>query len=115
MKLPNYEQAIVPQAKITEYLLSLSHEDGRSKARFFLSFGFSLERWQTLAGALLAHAANYEVAKIEPSPFGLRYVIEGIISAPDGRTPHIRVVWFIETEKDRPRFVTAYPSPRSEA
>ena len=113
MKLPNYERALVPQAKITAYLLSLNHEDGRSKARFFMSFGFAVEQWQTLAEALLAHAAAHEVAKIEPSPFGLRYVIEGIISTPDGRTPQIRTVWFIENGEERARFVTAYPLERS--
>jgi hypothetical protein len=111
MKLPNYEQAVVPQAKIVEYLLSLNHEDGRSKARFFLSFGFRIEQWEVLASALLAHAANHEITKIESSPFGTRYVVEGIISAPDGRTAHIRAVWFIETDEERPRFVTAILYP----
>jgi hypothetical protein len=28
MKLPNYEQAVIPKAKITDYLLSLSHQMG---------------------------------------------------------------------------------------
>lgn len=96
MKLPYFDRATVPQAKITDYLLSLSHDDGRSKARFFISFGFSNENWKLLAQALLHHAAENEVSKIESSPFGSRYVIEGIISAPDGRTPFIRAVWFIE-------------------
>jgi len=109
MKLPNYDKAFVPQAKITEYLLSLSHEDGRSKARFFLEFGFSNEAWQELAQVLQQHAVEHELTKIESSPFGTRYVIEGIISAPDGRTPLIRAIWFVETDEDTPRFVTAYP------
>jgi hypothetical protein len=109
VKLPNYELAIVPQAKITKYLLSLSHEDGRSKARFFIGFGFSNADWELLAQALLNHAEENEVSKIEASPFGTRYVIEGIISAPDGRTPLIRTVWFIEEGEYVPKFATAYP------
>jgi len=44
MKLPNHEKAVVPKAKITDYLLSLSHRDGCSKAKFFMLFGFSPER-----------------------------------------------------------------------
>jgi hypothetical protein len=50
----------------------------------------------------------------EASPFGTRYVIEGIISTPDGRAPFIRAVWFIETGEQIPRFVTAYPLQRRE-
>jgi hypothetical protein len=32
VKLPDREHAVVPERKITEYLLSLAHRDGRSKA-----------------------------------------------------------------------------------
>ncbi len=83
MKLPNYENAIVPQAKVTQF-----------------------------ADALARHAAENEVAKSEQVRFGTRYVIDGIIHAPDGRTPNVRSVWFIEQGEPIPRFVTAYPLPR---
>lgn len=43
MHTPNADMAEVPPAKVTRYLLSLESEDGRSKAAFFLSRGFSLE------------------------------------------------------------------------
>lgn len=109
MKLPNATEAIVPQQKITEYLLSLTHRDGQSKARFFLRFGFGSDRWETLATALRQHALDHPVQAIEPSPFGTRYVIEGPLIAPDGRRPVIRVVWFLETDATIPRLVTAYP------
>ncbi|MEW5720674.1 MAG: DUF6883 domain-containing protein [Chloroflexota bacterium] len=49
-----------------------------------------------LADALARHAAESEVAKSEQVRFGMRYVIDGIIHAPDGRTPSIRSVWFVE-------------------
>ena len=113
MKLPNREQAFVPRAKVTAYLLSLAHEDGRGKAKFFVRFGFQVEEWQTLASALQRHAADYEVTKVEESPFGKRYVIEGAMAAPDGRFPSVRSVWFIRSGEQSPRFVTAYPLPRS--
>jgi hypothetical protein len=112
MKLPNHEQGVIPKAKITDYLLSLSHPDGHGKAIFFLSFGFTIETWEILAEALRRHAASHEVTKVEPSPFGTRYVIEGIIATPDGRTPAIRAIWFTETGEQIPRFATAYPLSR---
>ena len=39
MKLPNAENAYVEERKITAYLLDPEHEEGGSKARFFLAFG----------------------------------------------------------------------------
>lgn len=109
MKLPNYDKAIVPREKIVDYLLSHAHRDGRSKAAFFTQFGFSADVWQTLVESLLRHAAEHEVAKVETSPFGTRYVIEGDLRTPDGRTPLVRVVWFVDDGADTPRLATAYP------
>ena len=109
MKLLNVEAAGVSEDKITGYLLSATHRDGRHKAAFFLGFGFAADAWQTLAAALLKHAADHEVGKVESTPFGTRYVVEGTIEAPFGRTPSIRSVWFLEPSQDAPRFVTAYP------
>jgi len=109
VNLPNYAQAVVPERKITEYLLSLTHRDGRSKATFFMSFGFTIDDWEELAAALLRHAAEHEVIVVEDTPFGTSYVVEGSLTTPDSRSPQVRVVWFIETGESIPRLVTAYP------
>jgi hypothetical protein len=112
MKLPNLETAVVPPAKITDYLLSETHPDGRHKARFFPGFGFSFDNRQALEHAVRQHISDHEVAKVEPSAFGARYVVEGIMTAPDGRSPLVRTVWFIRHEGESPQFVTAYPRRR---
>jgi hypothetical protein len=52
MKLPNAQSAIVPERKITHYLLNPAHPAGGSKAAFFLRFGFTAAQWEQLAGAL---------------------------------------------------------------
>lgn len=109
MKLPNVQYAVVPPEKITEYLLSETHPEGRDKAVFFRHFGFQLFEWEVLAQALLDHAGAHEVVKTVPSRFGIRYVIEGELQTPDGRLPRIRAVWFVSIDSDVPRLVTAYP------
>jgi hypothetical protein len=95
MKLPNVERAVVPSRKIAHYLLSATHRDGRHKAAFFRSFGFTLETWEELAAALLEHARKYDVVETVPTLFGMNFVIEGALPAPDGRAPKVRAVWFI--------------------
>lgn len=62
-----------------------------------------------MAQALQELAQSNDVAKVEATPFGQRYVIDGTIRSPDGRNPMIRTVWFVEKETDNPYFVTAYP------
>ena len=56
MRLPNVENAEIPESKITKYLLSTTHRAGKSKASFFMQFGFNVDRWEALALALKQHA-----------------------------------------------------------
>lgn len=112
MKLPNASLAVVPERKVTHYLLNPAHPAGGSKASFFLRFGFSVAEWQRLADALLRHARENEVVGTEPTPHGRRYVVDGPLLAPDGSELNIRSAWFIDAGGAAPRFVTAHPLPR---
>ena len=109
MKLPSLENAVVPRGKVEGYLLSYTHATGRHKAEFFSRFGFTTDRWELLAEALVRHAAVNQVMKVDDSEFGTRYTIEGPLDAPDGRRASVRVVWFVERGETAPRLVTAYP------
>ncbi len=112
MKLPNAELAVVPERKVTHYLLNPAHPAGGSKAWFFLRFGFTAAKWQQLAEVLLRHARENEVVATEPTPHGRRYVVDGPLLAPDGTELNIRSAWFIDAAGAAPRFVTAHPLPR---
>ncbi len=108
-QLPLVSKALIPQKKIVGYLLSQSRSSERDKAVFFEHFGFTLTSWETLVQALLQQATQYEIAKQEAPSFGIRYVVEGPLQTPSGRTPQVRSVRFIETGEEAPHFVTAYP------
>jgi hypothetical protein len=109
MKLRHYEKVIISPAKITKYLLCLDHPDGKSKAQFFLSSGFSLKSWKELDQALRRHALDHEVTQIEPSKHGTKYIIEGKLLTPDSRSPFVQVIWIIDNGEENPRLTTAYP------
>lgn len=110
MKLPYLENAYVPEAKIVNYLLNLEHKQGgKDKAGFFMRFGFTMERWDVLAQALLAHAAAYEVVNTSARFDVTTYAIDGALDTPDQRRPLVRSVWALEQGSEAPRLVTAYP------
>ncbi len=109
MKLPQAELATAPAAKVRDYLLNPGHRTGGPKCAFFVSFGFDRQNWEALAVALCNHAREHDVAGTAESRFGVLYRVEGPVSAPDGRNPHIRSIWFIATDDPAPRLATAYP------
>lgn len=111
MRLPNAASSETPRAKFVDYLLSPTHRDGKGKNAFFRAYGFTPLRRQERADAMKLPAAENDVSRTETTPFGERYVVEGVFYATDGRTANVRSVWFIESGETIPRFVTAYPLP----
>lgn len=109
MKLSSYGETYVAKEKITEYLLNLDHDDGKSKAKFFLARGFTLEHWESLVDALRQHAIDNEIAKIKQGQRGQKFIIECNISTPDQKNPCIRTVWALRNGETAPRLITAYP------
>lgn len=112
MKLPYADHLQIPKAKVVQYLLSSTHRAGRGKARFFSAIGFQVDAWEALASALRQHARENVVTLSEDTSFGIRYVIDGPLIAPNGRQLQVRTVWFIDEAGQGPRFVTAYPLKR---
>jgi hypothetical protein len=55
-----------------------------------MRFGFTIESWEILAQALLAHAAAYDVVSTSEKSDVTNYVIEGALDTPDKRQPLTR-------------------------
>ncbi|WP_366865051.1 DUF6883 domain-containing protein [Bradyrhizobium sp.] len=108
-RLPDFDRVVVPEAKIVRYLLNANHPGGRAKARFLEGLGFSVQNWPLLRDAIVAHARANDITKSHRSLFGTKYEIDGPLETPQGRTPIVRVVWFVEPQENVPRLVTLVP------
>ena len=111
MKLPYRKNAIVPRRKLTDYLLSLTHEKGKSKARFFRNIGFNETNIKQFEEALLTIAKDNEVdgEKISKDENRVTYPIFGFINAPNGKKCMIKTVWVLEHGSNIPHLTTAHP------
>ena len=112
MKLPFRQFTYIPSGKLLGYLLSENHAVGKAKAKFFRLVGFDVHDADMLEQGLIAIAQEQPVVEVVTSPYGTKYIIDGPLTAPNGRTIHIRTVWIIENNVSEPRFVTAYPRNR---
>lgn len=109
MTLPNAHLAVVEREKITDYLLNPAHPDNGGKAPFFSALGFRPEDWETLAEALRRLASAAPVALSVETSHGEKYIVDGVMETPAGKTPVVRSVWIVDKGFDTPRLVTAYP------
>ncbi len=109
MKLPNGDLAVVEREKIVEYLLNPEHPDNAGKAPFFCSLGFCRDNWPSFAAALRKLAETTEISNSMECAHGQKYVLDGRMVTPSGKTAVVRTIWIVDRGLDRPRLVTAYP------
>jgi hypothetical protein len=100
----------VPPEKLADYLLSVTHRDGKSKAKFFMKFGFLSDKPELLEASLREHGLTQPVVQTQTSEHGVKYVLECAVLSSDGRNPCIRTVWVVDKGNEHPRLVTAYPN-----
>jgi hypothetical protein len=108
-ELPNRASAVVPEEKLTKYLLNEAHPEGGPKAKFLKRFGYNLSNRDELERALLKLANLGVVSQVKATVFCTKYVVKGRLETPDGRHPSVETVWKIDNGEEIPKLVTAYP------
>ncbi|MBI4058958.1 hypothetical protein HY404_01825 [Candidatus Microgenomates bacterium] len=109
MHLPRCEDVLISKEKLLNYVLSETHSTGRFKAKFFHKVGFTKTKVDLLEQTLRKIARVEAVKEEIMSEYGVKYVIDGEINAPVGKTVKVRTIWIVEKGQTRLRFVTVYP------
>lgn len=104
------QKASISRHKLKDYLLDKDHPLGGPKAAFFIANGFSPKNPEKLAKALLLHAERGQVSATTDTGYGIKYIIEGDLLAPNGQALKVVAVWLLDQEEGAPRLVTAYPA-----
>jgi len=108
VKLPNGEKAVVEIAKLLDYCLSVSHPEGRHKARVFRAvLGIGSAESDMLQEGLRTAACDQEAVAGEFDGFGQRYVIDFSLEHA-GRRALVRSAWIVLVNEDFPRLTSCY-------
>jgi hypothetical protein len=89
--------------------LSPSHPVGRLKAAFFRALGYSPEKWRQLEIDVRTRHLSKDARIEERTPYGQEYSIRAPLLGPSGRSAEVVSAWFVRSDGEVPRFVTAYP------
>jgi hypothetical protein len=108
MKLPNGERAFVNMAKLRDYSLSPTHEEGKHKAHVFQSaLGMDNRHADWLRDQLLKAAVDEECTPARYDGHGQRYVIDFDVSF-ESRNARLRSAWIVRSNNDSPRLLSCY-------
>ena len=99
LKLPNAENAILPEPKFTKYLFDENSEKGYPKGRAFTDrLGYGMENWQKLQKALKQGAMKYPALYVDNNSYGDRYVQKMILYGEKGTPANVIVAWLKNTD-----------------
>lgn len=99
LKLPNAENAILPEPKFTKYLFDENSEKGYPKGRAFTDrLGYGTENWQKLQKALKQGAMKYPALYVDNNGYGDRYVQKMILYGEKGTPANVIVAWLKNTD-----------------
>ena len=109
MLIPNAENAVVDIRKLRDYCLNLEHDDGKHKARLFLSIlGMTADDAEKLCQILLDVIKNHDAQLGRHDEFGQRYTLDFTIQW-QNRSAILRSGWIIEHDSKIPKLTTCYP------
>ncbi|NJL89602.1 MAG: hypothetical protein HC916_07250 [Coleofasciculaceae cyanobacterium SM2_1_6] len=109
MFIPNAENAVVDIRKLRNYCLNLEHDDGKHKARLFLSIlGMTADNAEDLQQILIEIVKTHEARLGRQDEFGQRYTLDFTIEW-HNRNATLRSGWVIENNSEIPKLTTCYP------
>lgn len=93
-KLPNAENAILPEGKFTKYLFDGEHSNGLAKGRAISSrLGYSIENWQEFRDTIQKGAVKYPAVKKESDGHGQRYEQKMVLMGLKNNPANVVVGW----------------------
>ena len=94
LKLPNAENAILPEPKFTKYLFDENSEKGYPKGRAFTDrLGYGMDNWQKLQKALKEGTTQYPAAFKGNEGFGDRYEQKIVLYGLKDTPANVIVAW----------------------
>jgi hypothetical protein len=97
--------AIISQAKLTQYLLVLLPQD--DKSQYLAQGGYTIENWQVLEYDLRTQILTLEATPTTLTQYGQKYAIVGSLQCPNGITLTVKTIWIVWDNQTR--FITLFP------
>lgn len=94
MKLPDAENAILPEEKFTKYLLGGSNEMGLAKGKAFTErLGYDIDNWKDLRSEIQAGALKYPATFKGNTEYGKKYEQKMVLYGKNSTPANVIVGW----------------------
>ncbi|NEP54956.1 MAG: hypothetical protein F6K65_41725 [Moorea sp. SIO3C2] len=99
------QDAAIPEAKLTQYLLISLPKDDKSK--FLEKAAYTLDNWKKLEEDLRTQVLSQPAELIETNKYGQKYCIRTTLTGENGVALNVKTIWMVTPKATR--FVTLVP------
>ena len=113
--MPNYQQAVTPREKFTEYSLDYDNPNSKGKAEAYeKALGFNKSNADVLIEQIDSAVRSGSVSPIEivETEFGTKYKYRSPVKGVNGQIKNVMAVYQIDKGTQIPRMVTNYVERR---
>jgi len=105
--LPNYNQAIIPIEKFTEYALNPNKDPNKADA-FESALGYNLRNAAVLIENIRRNLSQFPAVAKDNKGYGMTYEIIMQLTGINGKTAKVKTGWIHDDVNDEVRLVTAF-------
>lgn len=107
MKLPRYENAVIPKAKFTQYALNPDKDPDKAKA-FEKALGYTMDNADELIHQIYDKISEYDAREKPDNGWGKCYEIIMDITGPNGKTAKVLTAWIDDKNTGEMRLASVY-------
>lgn len=111
MKLPRYEEAVIPEAKFNKYALNPDGDANKARA-FKEALGYDMSNYKDLIENIRENLPKFEAKEKGDSGFGMRYEVKMQLTGPNGKTADVLTAWIDDKKSKEMRLTSAYVDKR---
>ena len=105
--LPNFEKAVVPREKLTQYSLNVDKDADKAFA-FRLALGYAEKDADDLSANILQNTGNFIAISKGHNGFGELFECVMELVGTNGKCANVLTAWIVEDGTDHPRMINAY-------
>lgn len=105
--LPNYQEAIIPKEKFTEYALNPLKDKNKAEA-FEKALGYNLSNSNKLIENIRANINKFNATEKPDLGYGTRYEIIMNLTGENGKNANVKTAWIIDKDTRKTKMTSAY-------
>jgi len=105
--LPNYQEAIIPEEKFTEYALNPLKDKNKAEA-FEKALGYNLSNSNKLIENIRTNINKFNATEKPDLGYGTRYEIIMNLTGENGKNANVKTAWIIDKDTKKTKMTSAY-------